>query len=97
MTADATILFCPKCGERYRGATPSLDISKRLTCVACSQSFGIDELRTASDQARPDQTASEPFPAIDDDQGPTPIKILLCVIAALVGAIVASLFFKPSL
>jgi len=59
---DVEILYCPKCGARYREAVQprgSLDLTKPLTCATCHQSFDVDELRTASGEALPDFVAGK--------------------------------------
>ena len=89
MTEETTILFCPKCGQRYKEAKTTFDITKPLTCAACGQSFGVDELKTDSGQTLPEYIASNPFPANDDDQWPARIRILLYVAAVLAGAVLA--------
>jgi len=70
VTEDVTILFCPKCGQRYKERKKTFNLMKPLTCSACRKSFGVNELVTGSGEKLPEYTANQEFPGKDTD--PTP-------------------------
>ncbi len=84
--------FCPKCGERYSKSKPA-DTGIKLTCPSCARSFCADELRDEFDERLPEYVTRARFPSVDDPRAEKIMKVLFCVIACLLGAIIGSLLF----
>jgi len=80
LAANTTILFCPRCGQRYREARQPrtrFNISLPLTRSACAQSFTVDELRTESGQTIPEYLAQAgPFTANDPSTDPRTTRLM---------------------
>lgn len=90
MSEDVTILYCPKCRNRYREAKTVFDITKPLTCSACRASFGVDELVTASGETLPEHVATV------IDQFPMMRGILRCPTIAIDGHAVEGLAYEAA-